>query len=68
MECVIMSVTLKYSHKEPQFIDLKTEFLNIWKDSLPTIFEQNESHSKIFINTDNEFEQMLYLGFHVKNL
>ena len=68
MECVLCSDTknIQIDHYEPQFIDLKTDFLNNWKGLPPNIFEQNESHSKIFINIDNEFEQS-WIEFHRTN-
>ena len=68
MECVLCRDTknIQIDHYEPQFIDLKTDFLNNWKGLLPNIFEQNESHSKIFINIDNEFEQS-WIEFHRTN-
>ena len=53
-------------HHKPEFIDLKTEFLNNWESPLPNIFEENISHSKIFINTDNEFEDS-WNEFHRTN-
>lgn len=66
MECVLCGNTknIHIDHYEPQFIDLKIEFLNIWKGSLPSIFEENKSHSKIFSNIDNEFEKN-WIEFHI---
>ena len=68
MECVLCCNTKKIhiDHYEPQFIDLKTEFLSIWKGPLPNIFEANDSHSKIFNNIDNEFEKS-WFEFHRTN-
>jgi len=68
MECVLCYNTknIHIDHYEPQFIDLKTEFLSIWKGPLPNIFEANDSHSKIFNNIDNEFEKS-WIEFHKTN-
>ena len=68
MECVICFNTknIPTDHYEPQFIDLKTEFLSIWNGPLPNIFEANDSHSKIFNNIDNEFEKS-WIEFHRTN-
>ena len=65
MECVICYDTqeIHIDHYEPQFIDLKTEFLNNWKGLLPNTFKQNESHSKIFNTIDNKFERS-WIEFH----
>jgi len=68
MECVLCSDTknIHIDHYEPQFVDLKTEFLNNWEELLPNTFEQNKSHSKIFTNIDNYFEQK-WIEFHRTN-
>lgn len=54
---------IQIDHFEPQFIDLKTEFLSNWKYSTPNDFEQNESHSKIFTNKNNKFEKE-WIDYH----
>ena len=68
MKCVLCSDTknIHIDHYTPQFVDLKTNFLNTWKELLPNTFEQNESHSKIFTNINNCFEQK-WIEFHRKN-
>jgi hypothetical protein len=53
-------------HYKPQFVDLKTAFLNDWQSTIPNIFEQNESHSKIFISDDICFETK-WFDYHQKN-
>ena len=53
-------------HHEPQFIDLKKDFVNEWKGPIPNIFDQNNSHSKIFTSINNEFEKK-WIEYHKKN-
>ena len=48
---------IEVDHFEPQFIELKTAFLNNWNGTLPIYFKQNKCHSKIFINDDISFEK-----------
>lgn len=58
---------IQVDHHKPQFIDLKIDFIeNIWKKKLPTNFKQNESHSKIFVEDDGEFERE-WFNYHKKN-
>ncbi len=52
-ECI---ENIEIDHFEPQFIDLKTTFLENWKGTLPIKFKQNKSHSKIFIDNDIKFK------------
>jgi hypothetical protein len=68
LKCVLCSDTkcIHIDHHDPQFIDLKTEFLSIWERPIPSTFEQNDSHSKIFANTDNKFEKS-WIEFHRTN-
>ena len=67
-ECVRCCDTknIHIDHYEPQFVDLKTEFLNNWDGLLSNTFEENESHSKIFNDIDNEFEKK-WIEFHRTN-
>ena len=57
---------IEIDHFEPQFIDLKTTFLDNYNDMLPINFKQNNSHSKIFINNNINFENE-WNEYHRKN-
>lgn len=63
--CVLCFDTknIHIDHFEPQFIDLKTEFVNNWKQALPCNFQSNESHSKIFDIIDECFEKK-WIEYH----
>ena len=68
LECVLCSSTnsIHIDHYEPQFTDLKSEFLGNWKGPLPNTFEQNEAHSKVFTKMDNDFDKK-WFDFHRTN-
>ena len=68
MKCVLCHDTkeIETDHYKPQFKDLKTNFLNIWKNLLPNIFESGKNNSKIFKKKDNEFEKN-WIEFHREN-
>lgn len=68
MECVLCNNTknIHIDHHEPQFIDLKTEFLSIWKGPLPNIFDEDVGHLNIFSKKDNKFEKS-WIEFHRTN-
>ncbi len=68
LECVLChnTDTIHIDHFQPQFVDLQTEFLNNWKKPMPDTFKQNDSHSKIFNDIDNEFENQ-WIEFHRNN-
>lgn len=53
-------------HYQPQFIDLKKDFIKICTEPIPTEFDQNKSHSKIFNTNDATFEK-LWVRYHKKN-
>ncbi len=54
-------------HYEPQFVDLKTDFIdNYWKGQIPINFESNESNSKIFTINDINFEKE-WFDYHKQN-
>ena len=57
---------IEVDHFEPQFIELKTAFLNNWNGTPPIYFKQNKCHSKIFINDDISFEKG-WNEYHKKN-
>ena len=57
---------IEIDHFEPQFIELKTTFLDNWMGKSPIYFKQNKSHSKIFINNDINFENE-WNEYHRKN-
>ncbi len=57
---------IEIDHFEPQFIELKTTFLDNWNGIVPINFEQNKSHSKIFITNDINFENE-WNKYHRKN-
>ncbi len=57
---------IEIDHFDPLFVDLKTTFLNNYKDTLPVDFKQNNSHSKVFIDSDIHFENE-WNKYHRKN-
>ena len=74
LKCLLCSDTkdIHIDHFEPQFIDLKKQFSNNWKGTIPNRFEQNDSHSKIFYkqgydfcSTDKDFEKE-WIEYHKK--
>ena len=67
-QCVLCqnTSTIHIDHFEPQFEDLKADFLSAWKDELPDKFRQNECHSKVFEPSDIQFENK-WFDYHLKN-
>ena len=58
---------IQVDHHEPQFTDIKTNFIeNIWKEKLPNKFKPNDSHSKVFIKDDSNFNKE-WFDYHEQN-
>jgi hypothetical protein len=56
--CVLCKSTknIHIDHYEPQFVELKRDFIATWKSNIPTDFSQNQINSKVFHIQDNKFE------------
>lgn len=58
---------IEIDHHTPQFIELKTTFINeIYKDKIPIVFSEDLSHCPIFTNDDIKFKNEWY-NYHIKN-
>ena len=58
--------TIEIDHFEPQFADLKAAFLDQYNGVLPVQFRPNNSHSKVFIEDDIDFENE-WNAYHQEN-
>ena len=56
---------IEIDHKEPQFIDLFSNFINEQKYK-PTFFSSDKYHRKIFTEKDRDFNEK-WINYHKKN-
>lgn len=49
--------TIHIDHKEPQFTDLKQDFLVNCKEKIPSNFKQDKGNIKVFIDDDKKFKE-----------
>ena len=66
--CVLCGSNKKIhiDHYEPQFDELKRNFIAKWKSNIPVDFDQNSSNSKVFQSQDNKFADE-WNKFHKQN-
>ena len=56
---------IEIDHKEPQFIDLFSSFINEQKYK-PTVFTSDKYHRKIFTEKDKDFNEK-WIKYHKEN-